>query len=105
DVREVLEAEDRGAELAGADLVVVDPPRTGLLDEARDQLVEIGAPRVVYVSCNPEKLARDLADLCNRGYRVESVQPVDMFPQTYHIECVAALTRRSGTTDGPDTAG
>lgn len=104
DVREILDDEELRAELTDVDLVVVDPPRTGLLEEARDHVVEIGAPRVVYVSCNPEKLARDLADLTERGYRVEAVQPVDMFPQTYHIECVVELTRRAPTTHGRDSA-
>lgn len=75
------------------DLVVVDPPRSGLLKEAREQLKTINAPRVVYVSCNPKSLARDLADLSKFGYTIERIQPVDMFPHTYHVENIAVLTR------------
>lgn len=91
DVRDVLDEERFDELVDDVDLVVVDPPRSGLLEEARAQIIEIGAPRVVYVSCNPEELAADLAELTDQGYRVESIQPVDMFPHTYHIECVAEL--------------
>lgn len=73
------------------ELVIVDPPRAGLFPQAREQLGEIGAPRLVYISCNPAALARDLADLTGRGYAVRHVQPVDMFPHTYHVESVALL--------------
>ncbi len=93
DVREVLDEEPLEGIGESVDLVVVDPPRSGLIEEARDQVVEISAPRLVYVSCNPESLVRDLADLTDRGYRVDGIQPIDMFPQTPHIECVARLAR------------
>lgn len=93
DVADVLASDAFGETVTGADLVVVDPPRAGLQPEARDQVEAVDAPRVVYVSCNPEALARDLDDLVERGYGVEAIQPIDMFPQTYHIECVAELVQ------------
>ncbi len=72
--------------------VVVDPPRTGLDLAALDALVAHSPQRIVYVSCDPATLARDLARLVKQGYTLEWLQPVDMFPQTYHIETVALLT-------------
>ena len=75
------------------DLVVVDPPRNGLSEAAVEQVVSVGAPAVVYVSCNPKSLARDLGLFDLHGYRAESVQPVDMFPHTFHIENVVRLER------------
>lgn len=76
-----------------ADVVVADPPRAGFHPKALRALVALGAPRVIYVSCNPATLARDIGDLTRQDYRLEWVQPVDMFPQTPHIEAVARLVR------------
>lgn len=75
------------------DVVVVDPPRKGLAKEFIDAVLEMKPERMVYVSCNPSTLARDLKLLHEGGYKLEEVQPVDMFPQTYHIEVVCRLTR------------
>jgi 23S rRNA (uracil1939-C5)-methyltransferase len=75
------------------DLVVVDPPRAGLSKKIVRRLIEREAPRIVYVSCNPTTLAPNAAQLGEAGYRLRRVQPVDMFPQTPHIECVALLER------------
>jgi 23S rRNA (uracil1939-C5)-methyltransferase len=75
------------------DGLVIDPPRAGCQRAVLDALVARRVPRIVYVSCGPESLARDLAYLCHTqaAYRVISVQPLDMFPQTAHIENIVAL--------------
>jgi 23S rRNA (uracil1939-C5)-methyltransferase len=75
------------------DLAVVDPPRSGLGERVAHMLVTLGAPRVVYVSCDPVTLARDLTVLQTGGYRIEQMHLIDLFPQTYHIESVVHLAR------------
>ena len=76
------------------DVVVVDPPRAGLAGKALKRLGAIGAPRIVYVSCNPTTLAGDVKRLAaDHGYRLERARPVDMFPHTPHVETVALLRR------------
>ena len=75
------------------DLIVVDPPRSGLGDPVARALASTGAPRLTYVSCDPATLARDLVPLQASGYRVEEVHLVDLFPQTYHLESVVQLVR------------
>jgi 23S rRNA (uracil1939-C5)-methyltransferase len=76
------------------DVVVVDPPRAGLAGKALRRLAETGAPRIVYVSCNPTTLAGDFKQLSEQaGYRLRRAQPVDMFPHTPHVETVALLER------------
>lgn len=75
------------------DLIVLDPPRTGLGAEITRLLAEIAAPRIVYVSCDPATLARDLRALVDGGYAIESLTLADLFPQTFHLETVAELRR------------
>ena len=79
------------------DVVILDPPRAGCQPSALDKLLSLRAPRLVYVSCDPETLARDLKVLCERHYLVDQIQPLDMFPQTHHVECVAVLNLKPTT--------
>ncbi len=88
DVDEALPALD-----ASPTAVVLDPPRAGLSARGADLLGAMGAARIAYVSCDPATLARDIARLARHGYRLAWAQPVDMFPQTFHIETVALLVR------------
>jgi 23S rRNA (uracil1939-C5)-methyltransferase len=76
-----------------AEVVVADPPRAGFHPKALAALAALAPARIVYVSCNPATLARDVGDLARSGYRLRWVQPVDMFPHTPHIEAVARLDR------------
>jgi 23S rRNA (uracil1939-C5)-methyltransferase len=75
------------------DVLVVDPPRAGLSAKVVRRVIEAGPTRIVYVSCNPTTLAPNAAQLVEAGYALRRVRPVDMFPQTPHIECVALLER------------
>ncbi len=75
------------------DLVVLDPPRAGLSQKIVRRVIETEVPRIVYVSCNPTTLAPNARQLADAGYSLRTVRPVDMFPQTPHIECVALLER------------
>lgn len=75
------------------DVCVIDPPRSGLSQKVVRRVIELAPERIVYISCNPTTLAPNAAQLVEAGYRLERVRPVDMFPQTPHIECVALLTK------------
>ena len=82
------------------DLVVLDPPRTGVAARALGRLLKIGPEEIVYLSCDPATLARDLAAITGdeqnpRDYRISEVHLVDIFPQTYHIEALVRLKRRA----------
>jgi 23S rRNA (uracil1939-C5)-methyltransferase len=82
------------AEEAGRpDLVVLDPPRAGLSAKVVRRVIELDSPRIVYVSCNPTTLAPNAKQLVEAGYSLKRLRPLDMFPQTPHIECVALLER------------
>ncbi|HEV2811612.1 MAG TPA: 23S rRNA (uracil(1939)-C(5))-methyltransferase RlmD [Solirubrobacteraceae bacterium] len=86
-LRELVEQAQR------PDVVVVDPPRSGLSQKVVRRIVEAAPKRIVYVSCNPTTLAPNAAQLGEAGYALRRVRPVDMFPQTHHIECVALLVQ------------
>ena len=87
----VEELRDRAGE---PDVIVVDPPRAGLSGKALRRIGRLGAPKLVYVSCNPTTLAGNVKELVGEfGYRLERARPVDMFPHTPHVETVALLTR------------
>lgn len=75
------------------ELVIVDPPRRGLSDRMIEVIKDISPENVIYVSCNPFTLARDVKKLCGFGYKIYEVTPVNMFPRTGHVECVVSLTR------------
>jgi 23S rRNA (uracil1939-C5)-methyltransferase len=73
------------------DAIILDPPRAGCAPETLERLLACHPTRLVYVSCDPATLARDVRQMTAYGWQLERVQPIDMFPQTYHIECVALL--------------
>lgn len=75
------------------DVVITDPPRAGMHEDVTKKILEMEPARVVYVSCNPATQARDL-QILDEKYKVTKVQPVDMFPQTHHVENVVLLERR-----------
>ena len=82
-----------------ADVVFTDPPRAGCSKKFLDSLVKLSPKRIVYVSCNPETLARDLGMLSKNGYSATHVQGVDMFPFTEHCECVVSLVKTGANPD------
>src|SRR5207302_9853086 len=91
DVR--LALRERTERAGRPDLLVVDPPRAGLSPKIVRRIIETSPSRIVYVSCNPTTLAPNAAQLVEAGWVLRRVRPVDMFPHTPHIECVAVLER------------
>jgi len=76
-----------------ADVIVMDPPRKGMTKEALQAVVSVSPDRIVYVSCDPSTLARDLKLLCENGYEIKKVRPVDMFPHSVHVETVVLMSK------------
>ena len=76
-----------------ADAMIIDPPRKGCSKDTIDAIVTIAPKRLVYVSCDPATLARDVKILSDNGYRLELVEPVDLFPQTVHVETIVLLSK------------
>ena len=97
----MVDTADRMADITAPDCVIVDPPRKGLSNDAVRKILELSPKRIVYVSCNPATLARDLKDLSKNGYGVENICAVDMFPRTANIECCCLLVK-TGEDDGRD---
>ncbi|MBL8029170.1 MAG: 23S rRNA (uracil(1939)-C(5))-methyltransferase RlmD [Fibrobacteres bacterium] len=87
------QAEKVISEIDRCDIVVVDPPRKGCAASFLEVIIKMAPRRIVYVSCNPSTLARDLKIICEAGYKTEYVQPLDMFPQTAHVEAIAVINK------------
>ena len=75
------------------DLLLLDPPRSGAGKQVVGEIARLLPRRIAFVSCDPATLARDARHLTERGYRLQEVQPIDLFPQTFHIESVALFTK------------
>lgn len=104
DLKESLTLGAKGSNAWGRPrVIVIDPPRAGMHAEVLNQVLRLRAERIVYVSCNPTTFARDAKELCNSGYDLKKVQPVDMFPHTAHIELVSLLGRRNDNSTPPMT--
>lgn len=86
--------ENKINEFNDIDLIIVDPPRAGLDNKTKEYLIKINPELIIYVSCDPVTLSRDLKDLSN-SYAIKEVTPVNMFPRTYHVETVSVLTRKN----------
>lgn len=93
DMRQVLGKLRADGQLPAFDRVIVDPPRGGMEAKALKLLLDLNAPLIVYVSCNPTTLARDAQQMIEAGYRIQQIQPVDMFPHTFHVETVCLLSK------------
>ena len=87
----IVELQEKGIR---PDVIVLDPPRAGCEEIVLRTAAAMGPSRIVYVSCNPATLARDLAILENMGYATREVQPVDLFPETFHVECIALIEKQ-----------
>ena len=84
------------AQIKPTDLVVLDPPRAGLNAKARQALIDLNPMEIIYISCDPSTLARDLKHFSEAGYCLQNVHAFDMFPQTAHIETVVLMSRVEG---------
>ncbi len=94
-VKDFIRDEGNTADMRHPDVIVVDPPRKGCDEECLRTMVSMSPERIVYVSCDSATLARDLKHLCDNGYKLVRVRPVDMFPSTVHVETVALLSKLS----------
>ena len=92
DIEDILKDAVPGADKC--DLLILDPPRTGLSSKTQAAIESMKIKEIIYISCNPATQARDVRALCEAGYDLQSLQPLDMFPQTEHIEVIGLLSRR-----------
>jgi len=99
DLKDLFHPDKEGPDLPIPDVVVVDPPRAGLHPRVVKELLRLAPRRIVYVSCNPATLARDLELFCQERFDLDGVQPVDMFPHTTHIETVVSLKKKGSDAD------
>ena len=75
-------------------IVIIDPPRPGLHPDVVQDIISLSVPKIIYISCNPSTQARDVKIFIDNQYKIDDVQPVDMFPHTPHIECVVTLKNK-----------
>ena len=90
---DVFDVLDHASMLEKPDVIVVDPPRVGMTTDAVQKIASYGVAQIIYISCNPKSLVKNLSQFGLYGYKVEYVQPFDNFPMTRHVESVTALTR------------
>ena len=90
DLKEILQDESIG-NIEKPDIVIIDPPRPGLHPKTMKYLINLSPKKIIYVSCNPATMARDIEILSNQKYLIKDIQPIDMFPHTPHIECITTL--------------
>ena len=83
------------------DIIILDPPRAGIHPQALQDIIAFNAPQIVYVSCNPKTLVRDLVELRNKGYEIKKVKCMDMFPHTPHVETVVLLSHKKSQASSP----
>ena len=93
DVFDVLENSTRGKELEQPDVIIVDPPRVGMTPDAVRKIASYSVPQIVYISCNPKSLVKNLSQFADYGYKAEYVKPFDNFPMTKHVETVVLMSR------------
>lgn len=96
DVFDVLDKAAKENALESPDVIVVDPPRVGMTPDAVQKISSYGVEQIVYISCNPKSLVRNLSQFQEHGYRVDYVKPYDNFPMTSHVECVTLMSRTDG---------
>ena len=85
-------------DLKPIDLVVLDPPRAGLNVHARQALIDLDPQKIIYISCDPSTLARDLKHFSEAGYSLQNIHAFDMFPQTAHVETIVVIHRAQRVT-------
>ena len=93
DLKDVLDS-DIMSDIEKPNIVIVDPPRPGLHPKTIKNLIKLLPEKIIYVSCNPATMARDIEILASEKYMIKDLQPIDMFPHTPHIECIITLIKK-----------